>query len=154
MLVRHRKAILLGTGLLGTYWGWRTWRQWQLENDKRLTPDRYVGLELTEKEQLTHDAFRLRLATERQSSPFPVLSCLYVKDDMIQVMRAYTPINDPFKDGYVDLIVKRYENGSVSRMLSKTAVHDKIFVRGPMVEYDYQPNRFEEIGMVKSKESV
>lgn len=131
------------------YLGCRAW-QWHVENDKRLTPERYVGLDLVDRQQLNHNAFRLRLATDRQQhETFPVLSCLYVKDDSVQVMRAYTPINDPFKDGHVDLLVKRYEQGSISRMLSRTPVGDKVYVRGPMLEYDYQPNSKDEIGMVR-----
>ncbi|OAD76565.1 hypothetical protein PHYBLDRAFT_100772, partial [Phycomyces blakesleeanus NRRL 1555(-)] len=78
-----------------------------------------------------------------------VMSSVYIKDDSIQVMRPYTPINpDPYQDGHVDLLIKRYENGSVSRMLSKADLHDVIHVRGPMIEYDYQPNSRQEIGMI------
>ncbi|KAI9010487.1 hypothetical protein CLU79DRAFT_710438 [Phycomyces nitens] len=77
------------------------------------------------------------------------MSSVYIKDDSIQVMRPYTPINlNPYRDGHVDLLIKRYENGSVSRMLSKADLHDVIHVRGPMIEYDYQPNSRQEIGMI------
>lgn len=141
--------LVLGGGAATVYLGCRAW-QWHVENDKRLAPERYVGLDLVDRQQLNHNAFRLRLATDRQQhETFPVLSCLYVKDDSVQVMRAYTPINDPFKDGHVDLLVKRYEQGSISRMLSRTPVGDKVYVRGPMLEYDYQPNSKDEIGMVR-----
>lgn len=149
MFTRLSKRLLFGTTAAATlYVGWRTW-QWYLENDKRLTAERYVALPVVEKERLTHDAFRLRLATEPQPSKrFPVLSCLYVKDDMIQVMRPYTPINDPFRDGHIDLIVKEYPQGSISRMLGRINVQDMVFMRGPMMEYDYHPNTVDEIGMV------
>ncbi|KAI9491366.1 hypothetical protein BDB00DRAFT_767111 [Zychaea mexicana] len=133
----------------GSYLGYKAW-QWHLTNDKRLSPDRYVALELIDKQQLTSDAYRLRLATEAQPDhEFPILSCLYIKDDNIQVMRAYTPINDPYKDGHVDLVVKRYAHGSISKMLARTQLHESVFVRGPMEEYPYQPNSLKsEIGMI------
>ena len=145
---RSRRYLAVGACAVGIYASWELWH-WHYANDKRLNPDRYVQLELVEKEQLTHDAYRLRLATEAQPhASFPTLSCLYIKDDNIQVMRPYTPINDPYKDGHVDLIVKRYQHGSISKMLSRTELHEKIFVRGPMEEYAYQPNSSDEIGMV------
>jgi cytochrome-b5 reductase len=82
---------------------------------------------------------------------FPVPSCLYIKDDTIQVMRPYTPVNsDPYKDGYIDLVVKRYAGGSVSRTLSGFEPNDKVHVRGPMMEeYEYKENSVDEVGMVK-----
>ncbi|KAI9311884.1 hypothetical protein BX666DRAFT_1838720, partial [Dichotomocladium elegans] len=138
-----------GAGVAGIWLGWRAWSDWQLANDKRLTPDRYIPLELVEKERLNHNTFRIRLATAAQpSADYPILSCLYIKDDNIQVMRAYTPINDPFHDGFIDLVVKRYEHGSISRMMARTAVGEEVFVRGPMMEYDYSPNSKDEIGMI------
>ncbi|KAI8137122.1 hypothetical protein BJV82DRAFT_525823 [Fennellomyces sp. T-0311] len=145
---RSRRYLATGACIVGIYVGWELW-QWHYANDKRLNPDRYVQLELIEKEQLTHDAYRLRLATDAQPQlSFPTLSCLYIKDDNIQVMRPFTPINDPFKDGHVDLIVKRYHYGSISKMLARTELHEKVFVRGPMEEYPYQPNSKDEIGMI------
>ncbi|KAL0082289.1 hypothetical protein J3Q64DRAFT_1808194 [Phycomyces blakesleeanus] len=126
------------------------WSQWTSVPPHRLLPDRYTSLKVLEKEQVSPDTFRLRLETERQQSKeYPVMSSVYIKDDSIQVMRPYTPINpDPYQDGHVDLLIKRYENGSVSRMLSKADLHDVIHVRGPMIEYDYQPNSRQEIGMI------
>lgn len=116
----------------------------------RLEEDRFVLLRVLEKEPLSHDTIRLRLAnTVQPQRPYPILSCMHIKDDNIQVMRSYTPINsNPLKDGYMDLVVKRYANGSISRMLSSTDVGEELWVRGPAVEFDYQPNTFDSIGMV------
>ncbi|KAG0169347.1 hypothetical protein DFQ28_003708 [Apophysomyces sp. BC1034] len=145
------KTKLVGAttaGLLVSWMGWEALKS-QWANDARLSPNRYVPLELVEKEQLNYNTFRLRLATQPQPEMFPALSCLYIKDDAIQVMRAYTPVNpDPFKDGYVDLLIKRYDNGSVSRTLTNFALHDHVHVRGPMIEYEYKENTKEEIGMI------
>ncbi|KAI9271801.1 hypothetical protein BDA99DRAFT_433348 [Phascolomyces articulosus] len=140
--------LSVATTCAGLYVGWKAW-QWRQFNDTRLSPDRFAPLELIAKEQLTHDAYRLRLKGQvQQGEAFSTLSCLYIKDDNIQVMRSYTPINDPFHDGHVDLIIKRYQQGSISKMLARTQLHEKVFVRGPIEEYPYEPNSKSEIGMI------
>ncbi|CAO3608560.1 unnamed protein product [Cunninghamella echinulata] len=65
-------------------------------------------------------------------------------------MRPYTPINpNPYKDGFIDLIVKRYPGGSVSRTLFAFPLNESIFIRGPMIEeYQYESNTKDEIGMI------
>lgn len=111
----------------------------------------YIPHSLISKEKISPDSYYLRVATEKQEKKeYPVPSCLYIKDDTIQVMRAYTPINDnPYKDGYIDLVVKKYENGSVSRTLTGFDLKDKIHIRGPMIEeYQYKENTLDEVGMV------
>ncbi|KAI8366749.1 uncharacterized protein BYT42DRAFT_470361, partial [Radiomyces spectabilis] len=115
-----------------------------------LDSDWYIPLKLVERERLNHDSFRLRVQIDRETGKtFPVPSCLYIKDDAIQVMRPYTPINtNPYTDGYVDFIVKRYENGAVSRTLTGFNVGDYVHIRGPMVEYEYKRNSKNEIGMI------
>ena len=146
----NRKYILgITATCLSVFVGYKTWQWYESTFDKRLRPERFVTLELIEKEQLSHDAYRLRLKGQKQPlETFPTLSCLYIKDDNIQVMRSYTPINDPFEDGHVDLIIKRYQQGSISKMLTRSQLGDEIFIRGPIEEYPYQPNSKTEIGMV------
>jgi cytochrome-b5 reductase len=127
------------------------YRYFEWSKQDALDQDRYVPLTLMKKEQISHDSFLLRVSTQKQpSKDYPVPSCLYIKDDTIQVMRPYTPINaDPYKDGYIDLIVKRYPQGSVSRTLSGFEPNNQIHVRGPMTEeYEYKENTLDEIGMV------
>ncbi|KAI8985805.1 hypothetical protein BDB01DRAFT_842707 [Pilobolus umbonatus] len=133
--------------LLGAYYGYDYICN---QGPTALDRNRYVPLDLIEKEKVSPDTYRLRLATKKSSEPYPVPSCVYVKDDSIQVMRPYTPINhNPYEDGFVDLIVKRYENGSVSRTLSGFSLNEKVHVRGPMMEeYEYKENTVDEVGMI------
>ncbi|KAI9262712.1 hypothetical protein BY458DRAFT_491348 [Sporodiniella umbellata] len=130
------------------YLGW----QYYTQGPNALDPDRYVPLDLTEKEQVSPGSYRLRVAIKKQQNKtYPVPSCLFIKDDAIQVMRPYTPINaNPYKDGFVDLLVKKYENGSVSRTLTafEPQVH-QVHIRGPMEEeYQYKQNSLDEVGMI------
>lgn len=150
MAPRRLFAYGLCGGLVG-YCGWQWYQQQQQPRKGQLDSNRYVPLDLVDKQTVSPDTVRLRLeVTPLAGEEYPVPSCLYIKDDTIQVMRPYTPINaNPYKDGYIDLVVKRYPNGSISRTLSGYPVSEPVFVRGPMLEeYQYKPNTLDEIGMV------
>ncbi|KAI8975185.1 hypothetical protein BDF20DRAFT_877340 [Mycotypha africana] len=122
-------------------------------NDK-LDDKRYVPLKLIKKEQISPDSYLLRINIQKEDDkPYPIPSAVFIKDDSIQIMRPYTPINpNPYKDGYLDLVVKKYDDGSVSRTLTALKPDDNqpIFVRGPMKEeeYDYKPHSLDQIGMI------
>ncbi|KAI8342380.1 hypothetical protein BC941DRAFT_344579 [Chlamydoabsidia padenii] len=138
-------------GICGGLVGYGGWQWYQQQQKGRLDSDWYLPLELVDKKNVSHDTVQLRLKTKKKTGEeYPVPSCLYIKDDTIQVMRPYTPINaNPYQDGYIDLVVKRYTNGSVSRTLSGYPLGEPVFVRGPMLEeYQYKANTLDEIGMI------
>lgn len=144
---RYFAATATILGAVG-YVGW----QYYNKGPRALDPDRYIPFDLTEKEQISPDSYRLRVSIKQESGkPYPIPSCLFIKDDTIQVMRPYTPINpNPHQDGYFDLVVKKYKNGSVSRTLTgfEPGIH-QVHVRGPMEEeYEYKENSLDEIGMI------
>lgn len=148
------KKLMTGAVVMaGGYCGWEYYKH---KTVPQLNTERYSPLKLIKKEQISPDSYRLRVSTKQVDKEFPVPSCLYVKDDTIQVMRPYTPINsNPFKDGFIDLVVKRYENGSVSRTLSGFESNDLVHVRGPMMEeYEYKENTLDEVGMVTNKKKI
>ncbi|KAI8082163.1 hypothetical protein BDF21DRAFT_438137 [Thamnidium elegans] len=146
--ITARKKIIFSTVALTSslYCGW----EYLQDKTNQLDTDKYKPLKLLKKEQISPDSYRLRISTKQQSKQFPVPSCLYIKDDTIQVMRPYTPVNaDPYKDGFIDLVVKKYQDGSVSRTLSGFEPNDEVHVRGPMTEeYEYKENSLDEVGMI------
>ena len=147
-------AAILATACLG-YYGWQYFEN---KGPKALNPDRYIPFDLVQKQKISPDSYRLRVSIKQEENKsYPIPSCLYIKDDTIQVMRPYTPINaNPYKDGYIDFIVKRYENGSVSRTISGFEPQvDQVHIRGPMAEeYEYRENSLDEIGMVNWEEML
>jgi cytochrome-b5 reductase len=148
-LLNKNVFVMSGIAAVGGYFGWEYYKK---SGPQALDSERYVPLKLMEKEKISPDSYRLRILTKQLDKEFPIPSCLYIKDDTIQVMRPYTPINpNPYKDGFVDLVIKRYENGSVSRTLSGfEPQNDVLHVRGPMIEeYEYKENSLDEVGMVK-----
>ncbi|CAM0141248.1 unnamed protein product [Umbelopsis sp. WA50703] len=113
-----------------------------------MSADHYVPMTLRSLQSVNHDTALLRLDLDKKPSSFPIPSSVYIKDDAIQIMRPYTPINNPSIDGHIDLLVKRYENGSISKMLCQLKQGDDVHVRGPMVEFEYQTNAYEHVGMI------
>ncbi|KND04816.1 uncharacterized protein SPPG_00519 [Spizellomyces punctatus DAOM BR117] len=115
-----------------------------------LTPEDFRPFKLVEKVPLTHDTSLLRFAAHlpQADSPagIPVPSHVIVKDDTCQIARAYTPVT--YVRGHFDLLVKEYENGSVSRFLHGVKLGDKVEIRGPIITLPYEANAVDEIGMI------
>ncbi|CAG8577109.1 1352_t:CDS:2 [Ambispora leptoticha] len=98
----------------------------------------------------TTSIFRLKLSAPLQE-PFPVSSCVHVKDPSLQIMREYTPISPIVKNDellYIDLLVKRYENGQVSRYIHGLSVGDLMEIRGPVITFQYRENMYKALGMI------
>ncbi|CAH0033268.1 unnamed protein product [Clonostachys rhizophaga] len=64
------------------------------------------------------------------------------------VIRSYTPISLPDAVGYMDLMVKTYPHGNMSKYLDTMQIGEKVEVRGPKGVMVYQPNMVRAIGMI------
>ncbi|KAI9238268.1 MAG: hypothetical protein BYD32DRAFT_354377, partial [Podila humilis] len=93
----------------------------------------------------------------------PITSAIYVKDDEIQAMRAYTPIHtepdwhvqqegeEGDRVSSVQLLIKRYSEGQVSRFMHSAQPGQKIEMRGPVLIWPGSRQDLEEydhIGMI------
>ncbi|KAI8597994.1 hypothetical protein EDD21DRAFT_383879 [Dissophora ornata] len=82
----------------------------------------------------------------------PISSAIYVKDDEIQAMRAYTPVHSTEKEqDTLQLLIKRYSEGQVSRFLHSAKPGQRVEMRGPVLIWPgSRPDleRWEEIGMI------
>ncbi|KAK3831911.1 MAG: hypothetical protein J3R72DRAFT_243238 [Linnemannia gamsii] len=82
----------------------------------------------------------------------PISSAIYVKDDQIQAMRAYTPVHSTEADQEtVQLLIKRYSEGQVSRFMHDAREGQMIEMRGPVVIWPggkEDLKQWDEIGMV------
>lgn len=94
----------------------------------------------------------------------PITSAIYVKDDEIQAMRAYTPIHtvpdwhvqqegeEGDRVSSVQLLIKRYSEGQVSRFMHSAQPGQKIEMRGPVLIWPgsrQDLEKYDHIGMVK-----
>nr|KAJ3422498.1 hypothetical protein HK105_007773 [Polyrhizophydium stewartii] len=69
-----------------------------------------------------------------------------VKDDSCQIARPYSPISH--SENHIELLVKRYELGTVSRHIHSLAPGDKMHIRGPLLTLPYKQNLVERMGMI------
>ncbi|CAI2177791.1 13893_t:CDS:2 [Funneliformis geosporum] len=91
--------------------------------------------------------FRLKFPSALKE-PIPIASCIHVKDDSTQIMREYTPISPINELNFLDLLIKRYDNGHMSRLIHNLKIGDKFEARGPIVTLPYAPNMKKHIGMI------
>lgn len=78
----------------------------------------------------------------------PVWS-VFIKDDDIQVERAYTPLNGVDRDGNMLFWIKKYPKGEVGRWLHSKAEGDTIEVRGPLRTWPWKEDTWDEVVMVR-----
>jgi len=62
-------------------------------------------------------------------------------------MRPYTPINQ-HEVGVLNLLIKKYEQGNVSKFVHSLKVGDKADIKGPFPKLKYEANKWKNIGMV------
>ncbi|KAG0022063.1 NADH-cytochrome b5 reductase [Podila clonocystis] len=93
----------------------------------------------------------------------PITSAIYVKDDEIQAMRAYTPIHtapdwqvqqegeEGNRVSTVQLLIKRYSEGQVSRFMHSAKPGQRIEMRGPVLIWPgsrQDLEKYDHIGMI------
>ncbi|KAJ3350310.1 NADH-cytochrome b5 reductase [Entophlyctis luteolus] len=64
------------------------------------------------------------------------------------VTRSYTPISSDDDVGVLDLLIKSYPTGNLSRFFAGLKIGDKVRVRGPKGNFKYAPNIVKTMGMV------
>jgi cytochrome-b5 reductase len=121
-----------------------------------LTTEKWTPIQLT---KITKVSEHTSLFEFQLPSPctIPISSAIYVKDDQIQAMRAYTPVHSVEQDqGTVQLLIKRYSEGQVSRFMHDAKEGQKIEMRGPVLIWPggrEDLKQWDEIGMVTSNDT-
>ncbi|PVV02679.1 hypothetical protein BB560_002861 [Smittium megazygosporum] len=119
-----------------------------------MNPNDFIPFKLVEIVPLSHNTsvFRFKLG-EDQTSGMSVASCLLTmlppqKEGDKPVVRPYTPITDETTKGHMDLLIKAYPTGVMSKHIHSLKVGDELLIKGPIPKYKYEPNMKKEIGMV------
>ncbi|CAG8606986.1 15316_t:CDS:2, partial [Funneliformis mosseae] len=129
--------------------GYTIYKRYSDDSKKTFSPNRFIPLTVSEITPVNHNTRIFRLKFPRAlKEPIPVASCVQVKDDSTQIMREYTPISPINELNFIDLLVKRYDNGHMSRLIHNLKIGDKFEVRGPVVTLPYTPNMKKHIGML------
>ncbi|KAJ3390386.1 NADH-cytochrome b5 reductase [Entophlyctis sp. JEL0112] len=77
----------------------------------------------------------------------PAPNHIVIKDDSCQIGRSYTPIT--YARDHFDLLVKKYENGSMSSMIHDLKVGEGFIVaRGPILSFPYKSNMADNVVMI------
>ncbi|KAJ1967316.1 hypothetical protein IWQ62_001940 [Dispira parvispora] len=126
---------------------------------KALNPDAFVSFELKEIHPVSHDTqlYRFALPESDMELGLHVASCIltkYVSEELNKegkpkvVVRPYTPVSEENTRGHFDLVIKRYENGNMSKHIASLKPGDKLDVKGPIPKYAYKPNLHEALGLI------
>ena len=124
-----------------------------------LDPKAWTPLTLTKVTPLSDNTAIYRFAFDEPTatSGMTVASCLLTKaaigsakpdGSRANVMRPYTPISRPEVVGYLELAVKSYPQGKMSKHIAEMKIGDKLDFKGPIVKLPYKANEHKEIGMV------
>ena len=65
-----------------------------------------------------------------------------------EIVRSYTPVSGDETPGFVDLLIKSYPSGNISRHMASLAVGQTIRVKGPKGAFVYTPNMVRHFGMI------
>lgn len=71
-----------------------------------------------------------------------------LQDNGKPVIRPYTPITSPDTEGEIEFLVKRYDNGKMSKHIHDLKPGDELAIKGPIKKIDYKPNTWDRIGLV------
>ncbi|RHY34282.1 hypothetical protein DYB32_001048 [Aphanomyces invadans] len=121
-------------------------------NDHALNPNEWRSFRVYSNERLNHNTHKLRLEfpEEDQTSGLTVASFLLTKAHLNgkTVIRPYTPTSANSQKGHLELIVKGYPTGTMSKHLVNLKAGDHIDVKGPNIKFTYKPNSRKHIAMV------
>ncbi|POY71192.1 hypothetical protein BMF94_5503 [Rhodotorula taiwanensis] len=150
---RSWRPLLAGAGLLAA--GLGLFLSW--EEAPTLGGDRWTTVKIKSVTPMTPETSLFRLEVPRSVLPpafdsdpsaRPILS-LFVKEPSLQIQRAYTPLSaSSFNSrgpAELDLVVKRYPDGELSRYMHRLGPDSELNVRGPSVTWWYRPQDWDEV---------
>ena len=160
-LRRNLLLSLLGIGSIGGYYIYATNSN---SAQSILGPTHFAPLKVISITPITATTSTIKLAlpshllpesTDKFSNP---IKSIYVLQPDLAIQRPYTPLSaasfvktngNGDGEGTLDLVVKRYPDGEVSRWLHRLRVGDEVGVRGPVVTWDFK-EKYDEIVFVSS----
>ncbi|KAJ5885355.1 Cytochrome b5 [Penicillium taxi] len=117
-----------------------------------LVAQKYQSLPLVEKELVSPNVYRFvfALPTVNGILGLPIGQHVAVKAmiDGVAVTRSYTPVSNNLDRGRLELVVKSYDNGLLSKYLARLNIGAEVDFRGPKGSMRYTLNLCRRIGMV------
>lgn len=117
-----------------------------------LSPGEFRAFKVSKVENVTHDTKRVvfDLPGPDYEMGLSVASCLLAKAEINgeAVIRPYTPVNTNAEKGVLELVVKGYPTGKLSKHIVGLQVGDSLEMKGPFVKFAYKANQYKQIGLI------
>lgn len=122
------------------------------EKKTALSPSEFRAFRVRSVESVTHNTKRLvfDLPGEDYEMGITTASVLLAKAtvDGKTVVRPYTPTNVNAEKGFIELVVKGYPSGLLSKFIVELQEGDVLEMKGPFLKFEYKPNMYKRIGMI------
>ncbi|PSS29769.1 hypothetical protein PHLCEN_2v2917 [Hermanssonia centrifuga] len=132
----------------------------KVQEKSPLDPDNFVDFKLKKVEHYNHNTAKYIFELPNgEASLLPVASCVVVKSSEGSpaplvgangkpIIRPYTPISPSDQEGEFTFLIKRYEEGKMSKHIHELKPGDSLAIKGPILKIPYKANELEEIGMI------
>ncbi|OQS06284.1 NADH-cytochrome b5 reductase [Thraustotheca clavata] len=122
------------------------------EKHHALSPAEWRSFRVLSNEKLTHNTHlvRFEFPSENDTSGMKVASFIMAKASVNgkNVIKPYTPTSAPTQTGFLDLVVKGYPDGALSKHIVELQPGEALDMKGPLLKFAYQPNSRKHIGLV------
>ncbi|GLB43615.1 putative flavoprotein pyridine nucleotide cytochrome reductase family protein [Lyophyllum shimeji] len=154
--------ILLGAGVAGLagylYWDYSGKSAPKVQEKSPLDPKNFVDFKLKKVIPYNHNTSKFVFELpEDEASLLPVASCVVVKasdpealkdDKGKPIIRPYTPISPSDQKGELTFLIKRYDNGKMSKHVHNLKEGDTLAIKGPIEKFPYKHNEFDEVALI------
>ncbi|KAL7686572.1 putative phthalate dioxygenase reductase, NADH:cytochrome b5 reductase [Plasmopara halstedii] len=117
-----------------------------------LSPKEYRSFTVRKVETVNHNTKRITFALPSPDHEMGLTtpSCLMARArvDGKMVARPYTPTNVNTEKGFLELVVKGYPMGKMSKHIVNLEVGDSLSMKGPFLKFNYYANKYKSIGMI------
>ncbi|KAI9348801.1 NADH-cytochrome b5 reductase 1 [Zopfochytrium polystomum] len=112
----------------------------------------WINLPLVKKTVISHNTAIYRLSLPKADQPLglPIGQHIQVAATINgkELTRSYTPVSSDDDIGYVDLLIKSYPTGNISKYFAELKLNDLVKIKGPKGFFIYTPNMTEEFVMI------
>ncbi|KAI0245383.1 hypothetical protein BJV78DRAFT_1288043 [Lactifluus subvellereus] len=132
-----------------------------------LDPERFLDLKLKAVEPCNHNTARFIFELPDGGAALsPITSLVVVRASEGVVgapldkkgnlsVRAYTPISTPEQEGELVLLIKKYENGVISKYVHEhLKPGDTLAIKGPISRFPYKANGFEHVALISGGSGI
>lgn len=122
------------------------------EKKVALSPKEFRSFTVRKVDDVTHNTKRIvfDLPSADHEMGLTVASCLLAKANVNgkNVLRPYTPTNINSEKGFLELVVKGYPTGLLSKHIVELKEGDVLEMKGPFLKFEYKPNMYKQIGLI------